>query len=144
MVDTSGNAQIADFGNARIARDKNADSGWIFPSVRAAPEIRLGNYQVTKESDIFSFGMVIIEVGSDQTVICKPTHPSHKVFTGEVPLGQYHWPVHLAETKSGERPGRPNHSDFTESLWVLTQRCWSHEPQDRPNIKEVVGVLKDL
>ena len=52
----------------------------------------------------------------------------------------------MATTKiiSGERPGRPNHSDFTESLWVLTQRCWSHEPQDRPDIREIIGVLKEL
>ena len=66
-----------------------------------------------------------------------------KVFTGEFPFGR-----NERETKSkverGERPRRPNHSDFTESLWVLTQRCWSHEPQDRPNITEVIEVLKEL
>ena len=87
--------------------------------------------------------MVIIEVGGDQTVRRKPTHPLHKVFTGEVPFGKCDWPTVLIEIESGEQPGRPNHSDFTEPLWVLTQRCWSHEPRDRPNIKEAIEVLQD-
>ena len=69
LVDTSGNARIADFGCARIARNKNADGLWIRASAWAAPEIRLGDFQVTKESDIFSFGMVIIEVGGDRTIM---------------------------------------------------------------------------
>ena len=83
------------------------------------------------------------EVGDDRTATSKPTHPLHKVFTGEVPFGKNNWLT--AETKigRGERPKRPKHSDFTESLWELTQRCWSDEPQHRPNIKEVIEVLKD-
>ena len=88
--------------------------------------------------------MVIIEVGCDQTIICKPTHPLHKVFTGEIPFGTIGWVMTMEEIGSEKRPNRPNHSNFTELLWALTQRCWSHEPQDRPNIKEVIEVLKDL
>ena len=143
LVDISGNARIADFGYLRIARNKNADNYRIGPSLWATPEIRLGDFQVTKESDIFSFGMVIIEVRGDRTVICKPTHPLHKVFTGEVPFGKNDWPT-ITKIRRGKRPSRPNHPDFTESLWVLTQRCWSHKPRDRPKIEEVIEVLKEL
>ena len=87
--------------------------------------------------------MVIIEVGDDKMVIYKPTHPLRKVFTVGVPFNKNHQ-VTIKEIESGKRPSRPNHSDFTGSLWVLTRRCWSHEPQDRPNIKEVIEVLKEL
>ena len=45
---------------------------------------------------------------------------------------------------NGERPRRPNHPNFTESLWELTQSCWSEEPRDRPGIREVIEVLKEL
>jgi len=43
----------------------------------------------------------------------------------------------------GIRPERPNHPGFTESLWALTQRCWSKEAQDRPEIWEAIEALKD-
>ena len=87
--------------------------------------------------------MVIIEVGDDRTVICKPTHQLHKVFTGEVPFGKNDRQT-VSKIGSKERPRRPNHPDFTEPLWVLTQRRWSHEPRNRLNIKEVIKVLKEL
>ena len=132
-----------DFVHAAIAGNKNADGRWIGASSWAAPETWRGDRQVTKESDIFSFGMVIIEVGGDQTVIRKLTHPLDKVFTGEDPFSDNFRPT-ITDIRSGERPRRPNHSDFTELLWVLTQRCWSHKPRNRPNIKEVIKVLKDL
>ena len=50
----------------------------------------------------------------------------------------------MYKISNGERPRRPDHSDFTESLWELTQRCWSKEPRDRPGIREVIEVLKEL
>ena len=68
----------------------------------------------------------------------------HKVFTGEVPFGKNDWLATITGIMSGEQPRRPNHSDFTESLWALTQKCWSQKPQDRPNTKEVIKVLKEL
>jgi len=43
---------------------------------------------------------------------------------------------------TGIRPKRPNHPNFTESLWALTQRCWGKEAQDRPEMWEVIEVLK--
>lgn len=41
----------------------------------------------------------------------------------------------------GERPPRPTHPAFTEELWALTQRCWDHDPQSRPEVSEA---LRDL
>ena len=104
----------------------------------------LDGSKVTKESDIVAFGMVIIEVGGDRMVIWKPTHPLHEVFTGEVPFGKNDQPTITKIRSSRKRPRRPNHPDFTESLWVLTQRCWSHKPRDRPKIEEVIEALKEL
>ena len=52
--------------------------------------------------------------------------------------------VALVSIVKGTRPRRPDHPDFAEPLWTLTQRCWSQEPQDRPGIQEVIEVLKEL
>jgi serine/threonine protein kinase len=68
MVDASGNARIMDFGLATIARDSNSlvntcdDHGSTFRW--AAPEM-LGTGSISKASDVFSFGMVMIEVRGD-------------------------------------------------------------------------------
>ena len=118
--------------------DRGLDVRWI------APEVLRSDSPVTMESDIFSFGMVIIEVRCDQSVIPQPAYPLFKVFTGEVPFSEETSMMAAIKIVNGERPRRPNHSSFTETLWALTQRCWSQEPHDRPNILEVTGVLKGL
>ena len=79
--------------------------------------------------------MVVVEVRGGQFVVCQPTYLLLKVFTGKPPS---------SEIGTLGRPRRPSHSDFTESLWSLTQRCWSQEAQDRPNIREVIEVLKQV
>jgi len=73
VVDASGNARITDFGLASIVRDPKSlvialdDQGY---SPRwAAPEILQSTSPTTKESDIFAFAMVIIEVRRDKSVV---------------------------------------------------------------------------
>ena len=67
LVDDSGHARIADFGLAVVT--KNLDSIQSAPhhhghTVRwAAPEV-MTNREHTKEGDMFSFAMVVIEVGN--------------------------------------------------------------------------------
>lgn len=72
MVDGSGNAQITDFGLAAIARNPHSlrstlDEG-SHTARWCAPEILVSDQPISKESDVFSFGMVIVEVGGDQSV----------------------------------------------------------------------------
>ena len=62
-MDATGRARITDFGLAMVTRDlgsirktPNEDVRWI------APEILAGWGTYSKEADVFSFGMVTIEV----------------------------------------------------------------------------------
>ena len=117
LIDAVGNARITDFGHARIARNAEPPAG-ANPCLRLVPIVEPGWQHispVTKESDIFSFGTIIIEVGVIDP-LCANCLIYSEVYTG----------------------------DFAESLWSLTQRCRSEKPQDRPNIQVVVKVLKDL
>ena len=73
MVDASGNARITDFGLATIVRDpkslaKALDDQGHSPRW-AAPEILQSTSPATKESDVFAFAMVVIEVRRDKSVI---------------------------------------------------------------------------
>ena len=66
MVDESSNARITDFGLAAIVRDSHSMRSSLdedrYTPRWCAPEILMGEQPAGKESDVFSFGMVIIEV----------------------------------------------------------------------------------
>ena len=98
----------------------------------------------TKEWDVFSFGMVILEVGSDHSVIRQPPYPSVKAFTGEVPFSGMEVSSVVICIAKGGRPKRPIHPDLTKLLWKLTERCWDEVTRCRPEMGEVVEVLEEL
>jgi len=109
-----------------------------------APEV-LNGETCTKEADIFSFAMVMIEV-------CHGGHTAHRtladpcfmliqVFTGAVPFSDGSSPTAMLAIMQGRRPPRPTHPAFTENLWTLMQRCWNCDPHLRPEASEVFQAL---
>jgi len=68
MIDESGKARITDFGLSAIARNPHSQRSTLDEDGHTArwcaPEV-LRSEPASKESDIFSFGMVIVEVGDD-------------------------------------------------------------------------------
>ena len=148
MVDESGNARITDFGLAVIARNPHSrrstsDEGehtgrWC------APEVLKSERSVSMESDVFSFGMVMIEVGGDRFAPCQHPDPLMKVFTGEPPFDGDRTPTAIAKIMAGKLPGRPTHTRFTNRLWELTRQCLEPVPSDRPHVEKVVEALKDM
>ena len=65
-----------------------------------------------------------------------------QAFTGEVPF-------HPALTSSAilaildkKRPARPGHPHLTNELWTLMGRCWSQDRHLRPEMLEVLEVLR--
>ena len=67
LIDTDGNARIVDFSLSAVARDTNSldttSEEWGFTTRWASPEILKEGVFHTMESDVFAFGMVMIEVG---------------------------------------------------------------------------------
>ena len=64
-----------------------------------------------------------------------------KVFTGNVPFSNDTSVETMVAIMSGGRPPRPTHDALTDGLWELMQQCWTGDPDERPQISEV---LKDL
>ena len=147
MVDESGKARITDFGLAAIARNPHSHRSTLNEDGHSArwcaPEV-LNSEPVSKESDVFSFGMVIVEVGGDRSVYCQPPDLLMKVFTGGAPFGGERTPAVIAKIMTGKLPERPTHPRFTDRLWKLTQQCLGPVSSDRPCMEEVLEGLKDM
>ncbi|KAF9641912.1 kinase-like protein, partial [Thelephora ganbajun] len=121
LVDATGNPRIVDFGLTAVARDINSyasstDGQGNTPRY-TAPEILGNSGRYSKESDVFSFGMVMTEV-----------------FTGKVPFNNLAITTVVTSIVLGKRPKRPSHPSLTDYLWALTQHCWKQKPQDRPQM----------
>lgn len=58
LVDHDGHARLTDFGFPSAVRGMNfaAHAAWT------APEILVGGRTITREADVFAFGMAVIEV----------------------------------------------------------------------------------
>jgi len=67
-----------------------------------------------------------------------------KAFTGAVPFSGKPPRAAMLAIVGGERPPRPTHPTFTNGSWILTQRCWNQEAHLRPQVSEVLQVLRSL
>lgn len=151
LVDSSGTALIADFGLALVI--PNPDSTLSFPRQRGhtpqwtAPEV-LNDGIHSKEADIFSFAMVMVEVRRRRSVARRPSAYCRfvpiQVFTGAIPFGDGPPMMAVLAISQGRRPPRPTHPTFTTKLWTLMVRCWNQDPRLRPKALEVLKVLGDV
>lgn len=64
-----------------------------------------------------------------------------KVLTGAIPFSTESLAVTVLAIGGGDRPPRPTHSALTDKLWALTQRCWDHKPDLRPQAPEISNGL---
>jgi hypothetical protein len=92
------------------------------------PEIRGSG--PTKYSDCYALGMVIYEV-----------------LSGRVPFYQYGDLIVPSIVFQGNRPGKPKGPEgvwFKDDVWVVLERCWSSQPDERPTIEDVLQCLEAL
>ena len=143
LVDDSGHARITDFGlvqdtSSVVSIAEGQSTRWT------APEILEETGIPSIEADVFSFGMVMVEVCYDLITPCPPKFNSiftlllRKVFTGTVPFSDHTSPAAMVAILSRKRPPRPAHSSLTDRLWKLMARCWGDDPHDRPQMLEVL------
>jgi serine/threonine protein kinase len=108
----------------------------------AAPEILDKRQPVSKESDVYSFAMVVIEVWTRNLTLITYTSHRQKAFTGKAPFYDSTATTAAVNVLSGNRPERPTHPSLTDNLWDLTEHCWNHDPRRRLEISEVVLRLR--
>jgi len=133
---------VADFGLARIKRQTYAQTNGNLGSIKwLAPEGMFlkredGNWRVngllllaitqqySESSDVYSFGVVLWELLTRG----KEPYPGEEILA-----------IALAVTREKRRPPIP--PDCPPVWRDLMQRCWAHEPMDRPTFEEIWQVL---
>ena len=51
----------------------------------------------------------------------------------------------VSEILEGRRPQKPEAAEslgFTDELWSMIERCWREEPDERPEVKEMLDCLE--
>jgi len=115
-------SSIGDLGLCQQLEEKD-DSNEIFGTIPyLAPEV-LSKKPYTKESDIYSFGMIMWE----HTTGKRPFH--------DRPHDQYL----MLDILKGERP---QITDDTPKFYAeLMKKCWDHDPENRPTAREICDCL---
>ena len=114
---------IGDLGLCQQVVDKKDNPNKIFGVIPyLAPEV-LSKKPYTKESDIYSFGMIMWEFTTGK----KPFHdrPHNHCLILDILKGK-----------------RPQITDDTPEFYAdLMKRCWDHNPENRPTAEEIKDCL---
>ncbi|KAF9644876.1 kinase-like protein [Thelephora ganbajun] len=131
LVNAKGDACLADFGLAIVMCGKKLTEGENrtargHSSFWVAPETLIDG-RVSKEADVFCYGLVAVEM-----------------FKGGSPWGQATAREVMTNITLNKRPDRPKNTEplgLTTELWNCLTKCWCERPEDRIPISEVLALL---
>ena len=113
---------IGDLGLCQPLNEKDNPNKIFGVIPYLAPEVLLKN-PYTKESDIYSFGMIMWEFTTGKKPFYDRPHDHYL----------------MLDILNGERP---QITDDTPEFYVkLMKRCWDHNPENRPTAKEIYDCL---
>jgi serine/threonine protein kinase len=93
------------------------------PEISLPQEFGLRDSKLSKEGDIFAFGMTMYEV-----------------VTGVKPFRGKRHPEMFFAVKEGQRPEKPKNAEaigFENGIWKLVDECWSQDRRQRPSARDV-------
>ncbi|EJD38668.1 kinase-like protein [Auricularia subglabra TFB-10046 SS5] len=141
LVSDSDDALLGDFGLSTVVEKSELDPATM-TSIRdmhtarfAAPELLLGAdspaikpRSKTRESDVYAFGMLVLEA-----------------ITGQPPWSAQNNVSVVQKVCSAQIPPRPTLDGIilmSDAWWKMCQRCWSFEPGNRPPMNVILETLK--
>ncbi|KAF7848131.1 hypothetical protein BT93_L2271 [Corymbia citriodora subsp. variegata] len=140
MLDSDSTAKLGDFGLARLAdRAKGSQTTIPAGTVGYMPPECIYTSRVSKESDMYSFGAVLLEIACGRRLI-EPREEGRETQL----MMQWVWELygtgkllHAADPKLGE------HFDEKqmECLMIVGLWCTQADPLCRPSIREAINVL---
>ncbi|KAG8721190.1 hypothetical protein FRC09_008285 [Ceratobasidium sp. 395] len=143
LITDSGGGVLSGFGLTKALQNSTANEN-IPPSVMTgktesqrwmAPEMFADDQPVLQTpSDVWGWAMAALELISGRPPYYQNKQP-HTV---------------MLDIRMNKRPQRAKHADFEkyalkpDDMWILLERCWAIEPEDRPTMDEVVVELKKM
>ncbi|KAJ7342846.1 TKL/TKL-ccin protein kinase [Mycena albidolilacea] len=135
VIDSGGNPLIADFGLSRIVENITwvpfSQSRGVSDSYRRyASEICIGQGVLSLSSDIYAYGMTVLEIFMHEQPYNNIKHATEVVI----------------RSAKGEKPPRPTANKvirrgLDDDMWELLCFCWATEPSQRPTIQQVLDLL---
>ncbi|KAF9789485.1 kinase-like domain-containing protein [Thelephora terrestris] len=136
LIDQNHRARVADFSLLTMVSDPGSQlssssqlhggtTRWMSPELIDPGIFGLKKGHRTKPSDCYAFGMVMYETISGR----EPFH------------GTSHLRAMLMALNS-ERPSREE--EFADGLWEVMERCWARQPDNRPDIENVLRYLESV
>ncbi|OHT03358.1 hypothetical protein TRFO_29281 [Tritrichomonas foetus] len=124
LIGNDGLPYLADFGVSRIIENSNRRySKDVGTHSHMAPEVYKG-LEYNEKADVFSFGMLLFEVGEKRHPYVKGDDAAEKII-------------------KGERPSFSDKSDITHQMKKLIVKCWADNPEKRPSFKEIFEVISE-
>ncbi|KAK8846002.1 hypothetical protein M9Y10_020947 [Tritrichomonas musculus] len=124
--------RITDFGLSKFfnAADPDNQSRNESGTVQyMAPEV-ISSYRYNTKADVYSFGILMYEILTGKRayydLLCGP----NRITSFEL----------KTKVKTGYRPDIEN-EPIKKGLKKMIEKCWSHDPQERPNFKEIYQKL---
>jgi len=144
-------ACLADFGFMTMVLDpvrpmacsaqlEGGTTTFMAPELLAPPRYGMSDSVPTPESDVYAFGLVILQV-REQDRTHGPFPYVFQVLTGEVPFRGVRQTELGYSTVQGVRPDKPENASsigLSDLLWGFVQRCWDGDIGSRPKVGEVV------
>ncbi|XP_078165624.1 L-type lectin-domain containing receptor kinase IX.1-like isoform X2 [Carex rostrata] len=140
MLDSSFNAKLGDFGLARLI-DHNQEVETVAAGTKGyiAPECVLGTGKASTHSDVFSFGVVLLEIACGRRPIM-PQQDEKKVI-----LVEWVWDLY-GQNALTEAIDSSLNGDFikeeVEYLMIVGLWCAHPEKSSRPSIRQAMNVLQ--
>lgn len=101
---------------------------WTAPEILQNPSSKECDGIITTSSDVFSFGMVMLEL-----------------VTMEDPFDEVESEQQVADLiQEGAEPELPRDVEFLPQYKTLMKQCWNSNPEHRPTFKQVATRLKEL
>jgi serine/threonine protein kinase len=135
--------------NASIAETSATSGGttrWMAPELLFPERFGLSRVELTRASNIYALGMVVLEVSHIALAMYKGLI-IFQVLTGNFPFFECKTYFAIgAMVVSGERPTRPAGSTdlgLSDQIWQLLTDCWSADRLDRPDVTRVRELLQE-
>ncbi|KAJ3398881.1 GTP-binding protein Rho1, partial [Chytriomyces hyalinus] len=131
LIDSKGNAQLADFGLARVQRMTSSYASSSAQTIKhgaylyAPPESFKLKYRPTTKHDVYCFAMTSYHIIG----LHPPFHDESNIAFSR------QW------VQQNQRPERSEQVKIPDDCWTLIVKCWDHDAAIRPSFIQIVDSI---